>query len=448
MKILLVEDELAQRQILEAELQKLGYEVVGVASGGDAITRIEADEFDLAVTDLQLPDFDGIEIIRRARASGNDIPILVITAYASLETAIAALQAGATDYLIKPIRAPDLARRIRQIEDLDRLSRENKLLWRLMAQDPTRYWFPDNPAGANVRRLVAKVGSTDLTVLIRGESGTGKGMTARLLHSISPRAEGPFVSVNCAAIPDSLMEAELFGFTKGAFRGATRSRQGLFAAASEGTLYLDEIDSLSLPMQTKLLHCIEDGAIRPIGSTREVPVDLRLIAATGQDLEKKVAEGGFREDLLFRLNVFEIRLPTLREQREAIPSAVEYFLAKHSAHRPGTEIRLASAVSERFATYPWPGNLRELENAIERALVLCEGDKITLADLPQALQLGEAGRPTTEEGTLKQRVEAFERLTILQTLERVGGDRRRAAELLGIGLSTIYRKLEEGNRSG
>jgi two-component system response regulator AtoC len=448
MKILLVEDELAQRQILETELRKLGYEITGVASGSEAITQIEADEFDIAVTDLQLPDFDGIEIIRRVRDSGNDIPILVITAFASLETAIAALQAGATDYLIKPIRVPDLARRLRQIDDLDRLSRENQLLWRLMQQDPKSYWFPETVAGANVRRLVSKVGSTDLTVLVSGESGTGKGMTARLLHSISPRAEGSFVSVNCAAIPDSLMEAELFGFTKGAFKGATRSRQGLFAAASGGTLFLDEVGSLSLPMQTKLLHCIEEKSIRPIGSARDVPVDLRLIVATNRDLEKRVAEGGFREDLLFRLNVFQIRLPALREQREAIPSAVEYFLAKHSAQRPGTEVRIASAVWDRFSTYPWPGNLRELENTIERALVLCEGEKITLADLPQALQIGAVSRPVTDEGTLKQRVEAFERLTILQTLEMVGGDRRRAAELLGVGLSTIYRKLDDGTRSG
>jgi DNA-binding NtrC family response regulator len=442
-KLLLVEDELAQRQILERQLTELGNQVVAVETGAEAIRELEQNEFDVAITDLRLPDCDGIEVIRRTRNSGKDIPILVITAYASVRTAIAALQTGATDYLIKPIRIDDLARRLRQIEDLDRLDSENRLLRRVIQQDAKSYWFPETPDGQRIRQLVSKVGRTELTVLINGESGTGKGMTARLLHSVSTRADGPFVSVNCAAIPETLIERELFGHVKGAFTGANRSQKGLFAAASEGTLLLDEVSSLSLPLQAKLLHAIEEKSVRPVGSTTDQAVDLRIIVATNRDLEKMVQEGSFREDLVFRLSVFQFRLPSLREQREAIPSAVEYFLGKHAGQHPASALKIAPEVWDRFFAHDWPGNLRELENAIGRALVLCEEGVITLADLPPALQFAPGARPAIAHGTLKERAAAFERLTILQTIELVGGDRRRAAEMLGIGLSTLYRKLEE-----
>jgi two-component system response regulator AtoC len=366
----------------------------------------------------------------------------VITAYASLKTAIAALQVGATDYLIKPVRIADLVRRLQQIGDLDRLHRENRLLRRVIQQNASSYWFSETPAGENIRRLVSKVGATDLTVLINGESGTGKGVTARLLHAVSPRADGPFVSVNCGGIPDALIESELFGYVKGAFTGANRSQKGLFAAASGGTLLLDEISSLALPMQAKLLHAIEEKSVRPVGSTTDQPVDLRIIAATNRDLEGMVQEGGFREDLFFRLSVFQLYLPPLREQREAIPTAVEYFLNKHGGRHPASAIKIVPEVWDRFSSYDWPGNLRELENAIERALVLCEEGVITPADLPPALQFTPGTRPAIAHGTLKERTAAFERLSILQTIEMVGGDRRRAAGVLGIGVSTLYRKLE------
>jgi two-component system response regulator AtoC len=443
MKLLIVEDELAQRQILETELTKLENRVVAVETGSEAVAELEAQDFDLVVTDLHLPDFDGVEVIRRARGAGNDVPILVMTAYASLKSAIAALQVGATDYLIKPIRIPDLDRRLRQIFELDRLDRENRLLKRMIRHEAKGYWCPETPAGEELRRLVSKVGSTNLTVLITGESGTGKGMTARLLHSVSSRAEGPFLSVNCAAIPETLIESELFGHMKGAYTGATKSQDGLFVASSGGTLFLDEISDLTPPMQAKLLHAIEEKAVRPVGATVDQPVDVRIIVASNRDLSEMVKEGSFREDLLFRLGVFEIRLPSLASQREAFPSAVEHFLAKHVGHHPDRVVKIAPEVWDRFSVHEWPGNLRELENAIERALVLCEGGTITVSDLPPALQFPEGGRPPTTVGSLKQRVEAFERMTILQTIEMVGGDRRRAAEALGVGLSTLYRKLED-----
>jgi two-component system response regulator AtoC len=446
MRILLIEDELAQRQILKLELTKLGNEVVAVGTGTKGLEQLERGDFDVAVTDLKLPDFDGIEVIRRTRESGNDVPILMITAYGSMESAISALQVGATDYLIKPVRVPDLARRLQQIGDLDHLNRENRLLRRLIREEAKSYWFPETPLGKDVRRLITKVGDTDLTVLITGESGTGKGMTARLLHSSSPRADGPFLSVNCGAIPESLIESELFGFTKGAFTGASKSTKGLFAAASGGTLFLDEISNLTPQTQAKMLHAIEEKSIRPIGSAADRPVDLRIIAATNRDLEEMVKEGGFREDLMFRLNVFRMSLPPLREQREAVPSAVEFFLAKHAGPPAGGGITLSPEAWDRLTAYDWPGNLREMENAIEMGIVLCEGGVIRPADLPPALQLPRDTHQATTGGTLKERTETFERLTILQTLERVGGDRQRAAKALGVGLSTLYRKLEEPRR--
>jgi two-component system response regulator AtoC len=424
------------------ELTKLGNQVVAVETGAEAVMKLEQSEFDVAVTDLKLPDFDGIEVIRRARQSGNDIPILVITAYASMKTAIAALQVGATDYLIKPVRIADLVRRLQQIDDLDRLQRENRLLRRVIQQDANSYWVAETPAGENIRRLVSKVGTTDLTVLISGESGTGKGVTARLLHAVSPRADGPFVSVNCGGIPEPLIESELFGYARGAFTGANRSHKGLFAAASGGTLFLDEIGSLAPHMQAKLLHATEEKSVRPVGSTTDQPLDLRIVAATNRDLEEMVQQGSFREDLFFRLSVFQLCLPSLREQREAIPAAVEYFLNKHAAQHPSSAIKIAPEVWDRFSAYDWPGNLRELENAIERALVLCEEGVITPVDLSPALQFAPGARPATAHGTLKERTTAFERLSILQTIEMLGGDRRRAADVLGIGLSTLYRKLD------
>jgi two-component system response regulator AtoC len=446
MKLLVVEDELAQRQILETELAKLDYQIVGVETGAEAVAQLAKRDFDLVVTDLKLPDFDGIEVIRRTRASGNEVPILVMTAYASVESAISALRVGATDYLIKPIRIPELTRRLQQIYDLDRLKRENRLLKRMIQQETKGYWCPETPAGLHLSHLISKVANTDLTVLVTGASGTGKGMTARHLHSVGNRADGPFVSLNCSVTPDHLMESEVFGHTRGAFEGASSSQDGLFVVASAGTLFVDEIENLTLPMQAKILQAIEEKAVRPVGSTAARPVDVRLIAAANRDLETMAAEGTFREDLLSRLTVFRISLPPLSSQMEALPSAVDHFLTKHVGRAPERAVRIASEAWKRFATYDWPGNLRELGNTIERALVLCERGLITVADLPPALQFSQGATPSTTHGTLKERVEAFERTTILQTIEMIGGDRRRVAEALGIGLSTLYRKLEDPAR--
>lgn len=443
MKLLIVEDELAQRQILEVELAKEKHDVVGVGTGAEALEELDRNDFDLVVADLRLPDIDGIEIVRRTREAGNEVPILLITAYASVQTAVSALKGGATDYLIKPIRVPDLVRRIQQIHDLDRLHHENRLLKQLIQHETKSYWFADTAAGQHYRQLISKVSGTDMRVLISGESGTGKGVTARLIHTASRRADGPFVHVNCGAIPETLIENELFGHVKGAFTGADKSQDGLFLSASGGTLFLDEISELAPAMQAKLLHVIEEKSVRPLGAARDRPVDARIIVATNRDLDRMVKEGSFRSDLFFRLNIFQIHLPPLREQMEVLPSAVEFFLAKHARHRPDTRITLDGEVWERFAAYSWPGNLRELENTIERALFLCDDALITLADLPPVLQMARQTGATPVPGSLKERARTFERLTIFHAIEAANGDRRAAAKALGIGLSTLYRKLEE-----
>ncbi|MBL4614565.1 MAG: sigma-54-dependent Fis family transcriptional regulator, partial [Magnetovibrio sp.] len=291
MRVLIVEDERAFRQVLEEQCAKEDIDVVGVGTGAEALEQLAEGDFDVVVTDLRLPDIDGIEIIRRVREGGDATPFLLMTAYASVKTAVTALKTGASDYLIKPVRVPDLVRRVRQIHDLDRLQRENTLLKKMVQQGDKGYWYPDTEASQRTQQLISKVSNTDLTVLILGQSGTGKGVTARLIHSASSRAEKPFVAINCGAIPENLVESELFGHVKGAFTGADSDKDGLFVAASTGTLFLDEIGDLPLSVQVKILTALEDKVVRPIGSTKDRKTNIRIIAATNKSLEKMVAEG-------------------------------------------------------------------------------------------------------------------------------------------------------------
>ncbi len=453
MKVLIVEDETAFRQVLESQMAKEGIEATGVGLGMEGLKLVEEQSFDLVVTDLRLPDIDGIKVIEEIRAQGHDIPVLLMTAHASLSTAVAALQRGAADYLVKPFRVPDLIRRVRQLLEFDRLKKENKLLKQIVHQDAREYWFPDTPGGEHVKQMLAKVSNTNLTVLITGESGTGKGMTARLIHSLSPRADKPFVPVNCGAIPDQLFESELFGHTKGAFTGADKNKEGLFLAANGGTLFLDEIGELPHAMQVKFLHAIEEKRIRPVGATRDYEIDARIIVCTNRNLEAMVDKGDFRKDLYYRLNVFQINLPPLRTQKEALSSAIEMFLQRHKQYYKYKETGLDDEARRLLLGYDWPGNLRELKNVLERALLLSDNAMITRRDLPPALladqggvaQKADASQPSisVEGGTLKEKVASFERQLILKAIEDAGGDRRQASVNLGVGLSTLYRKLEE-----
>jgi two-component system response regulator AtoC len=443
MKVLVVEDETAFRQVLENQFAKDEIEATGVGTGKEALEALAKGDFDVVVTDLRLPDIDGIEIIRQTRNGGNEVPFLLMTAYASVKTAVSALQTGAADYLVKPVRVPDLVRRVKQIYDLDRLKRENTLLRRIVQHETKKYWLPDTAASQNIKQLIAKVSNTDLTVLICGESGTGKGMTARLIHATSDRADKPFVAVNCGAIPENLVESELFGHVKGAFTGADKNQDGLFVAATGGTLFLDEIGELPPAVQVKLLNAIEEKAVRPVGATRDRVVNVRIIAATNRNLEKMVEEGTFRRDLFYRLNVVQIILPPLREQKEALDSAVQFIVDKYRAQYNLRDTDIDQSAWDFLMGYNWPGNFRELDNVLERALLLCDNGHVTPKDLPAAVQNRDGPGEVCLVGSFKERVAAFEKQIIMQAIQGAGGDRRLAAENLGIGLSTLYRKLEE-----
>jgi two-component system response regulator AtoC len=372
----------------------------------------------------------------------------MVTAFASVDSAIDAIKAGAWDYITKPVRNEEILHRLEQIEALRGLREENRALRRLVLGNGDKAFRFQAASMQAVERLVTRVAPTDSTVLISGESGTGKGVTARRLHELSMRRDGPFVSVNCAAIPENLIESELFGHTKGAFTSADRARKGLFMQADRGTIFLDEIGELPQNMQTKLLHVLEAKEVRPLGSEQSKRVDVRIVAATNRDLPAMVAQGRFREDLFFRLSVFQIPMPPLRERRTDIPDLLRHIIAQRVLPSGSTQkLTLDPEAEDLLLNFAWPGNVRQLENVLHRAAILADGGCIRVVDLPPEVSHITA-HATAEvadvgEGTLRDRVRRFELALIRRAIDDAGGDRRLAAQRLGIGLSSLYRKLEE-----
>jgi two-component system response regulator AtoC len=447
--ILVVDDEPAIRQILASQLGKAGHAVDHVGRGEEAVDCLSSGDYDVCICDMRLPGIDGIEVLRRCKAQGVDTSFLMITAFASVQTAIDAMKLGAFDYLMKPLQPEDVLHRLSHIAYLTRLRDENRYLREIVetaGRSPETLGVSD--AMRSVESLVDRFGRTDGTVLITGESGTGKSYIARAIHRRSARAEGPLVSVNCGAIPENLLESELFGHVKGAFTGADRAKKGLFREADGGTLFLDEIGELPLPLQVKLLHVIEDREIRPVGGEQSRRVDVRIIAATNMDLGEMVGQGTFRKDLFYRLNVLHISIPPLRERRDDIPFFVRHFM-EAEVRRLGLDgdYKMDPAAEELLMKYDWPGNLRELQNVIARALVLADGREVRLSDLPA--QVARTTRPEglaaipEGGGTLRELVKRYETQVIRRAMDQAGGDRMAAAQALGIGLSTLYRKLEE-----
>jgi len=354
--------------------------------------------------------------------------------------------------MIKPLRNEEVLHRLAQISDLRGLRDENLTLRKLVLGDRNENFHFSSPAMQAIDRVIGKVARTDSTVLITGESGTGKGVIARQIHQQSLRATGPFIPVNCGAIPENLLESEFFGHTKGAFTGADRSRKGLFLQADKGTIFLDEIGELPLALQTKLLHVIEDKGVRPLGTEQERKVDVRIIVATNRDLVDMVKSGNFREDLYFRVSVFHVEVPPLRQRVEDIPALVRFFVERNKG-RYGYRgpVTVEPEAEEMLKAYGWPGNVRELENVIDRALVLAEDGRVTLEDLPPAMVRAAAPGRTRSEipysgGSLREQLRTVEHGIILRAIEEAGGDRRAAAERLEIGLSSLYRKLEDFDR--
>lgn len=449
LQLLVVEDEPAIRQVVSATLRKAGYTVDQASDGETAMERLSRGDVDIALCDIKLPGLSGIELLRQARTANIDTAFIMMTAFASVDTAIEAIKAGAADYMIKPLNNDELLHRLTKVGDLRGLRAENRVLRRLVLGVNQEVFGFNSPAMREMEHMAAKVARTNSTVLITGESGTGKGVVARLIHQQSSRADGPFIPVNCGAIPENLVESEFFGHTRGAFTGADKVRKGLFLEADGGTIFLDEIGELPLALQVKLLHVIEQKEVRPVGGEQTRPVDVRIIAATNRDLGEMVAQGKFREDLYFRLSVFHIHVPPLRERRQDLSALVQFLLQRNTRRMDsnGQKVSLDSGVAELLVNYDWPGNVRELENVIDRALILADGNRITLADLPPLItKVAQPAHPDEGiqfSGTLREQVRKYEAALILRTIEETDGDRRAAAQKLNIGLSSLYRKLEE-----
>ncbi len=449
LRVLVIDDEEAICQVLADAIRRGGFEVDYVNDGEHALEALRGDDYDIALCDIKMPGIDGIEMVRRARESGIGTTFLMMTAYASVATAIEAMRAGAYDYMIKPLRNEDVLRRLGQIGDVISLRDENRTLRDIVFAADEGFCTFDSEAMQKIDRLVLKVAPSESTVLITGESGTGKGVIARAIHNHSKRRNALFLPVNCGAIPDNLLESELFGHVKGAFTGADRTKKGLLVEADHGTLFLDEIGELPLAMQVKLLHVLEDMEVRAVGSEKSRKVDVRVIAATNRDLTADVESGAFRQDLYFRLNVVHLHIPPLRERRGDVAQLIGHFLQRHADQfGQGRPFALDPLAEKLLLQHDWPGNVREIENVIERAHILADEERITVADLPPHLASEHShevkvAKPEATSQSLRERVRAFEFGVIMEAIEAADGDRKVAARRLGIGLSTLYRKLEE-----
>jgi DNA-binding NtrC family response regulator len=443
-RILIADDEAAIRDGLAEVLHDEGYDAVTAADGTEALGAIDCESFDVVVTDLRMPGADGLAVLRHAREVAPQTLVVLVTAYASVETAVEALREGAHDYVLKPVLFEDIAAKIRRLVEYRRLAWESQMLRRELER---RYDFDQiivgrSPAMREVGALIRKVAPTDSTLLITGESGVGKEVVARAAHHFSHLRDRLFLPVNCAAIPENLLESQLFGHTRGAFTDAVAAQPGLFQRAQGATIFLDEIGDLTANLQAKLLRAIEEKEILPLGSTTPISVSVRIIAATNRDLRAGVAQGSFREDLYYRLNVIGIDIPPLRERREDIPLLVDYLVRRHN-HELKTRYRGAdNATMKLLMAQPWKGNVRELDNVIEHAMILGDGEWITARDLPRSLPHGGSELPALGDN-LRDALRACERAHIENVLRRTGNDKRKAADLLGVSLSSLYRKIEE-----
>ncbi len=389
-RILFIDDDPAGREVALFNLRKAGYEVTAAEDGAEGLSAFAASPFDLVITDLKMPGIPGMEVLRKIHAGSPDVPVLVITAFGNVETAVAAMKDGAYDFIGKPFHRDQLLLAVGKALDRRRLADEVRAL-RILASGVGRDVVSVSAVMRRLLELSDRVAASEATVLITGESGTGKEVLARRIHVRSPRAEGPFVAVNCAAIPAELLESELFGHARGAFTGAVRDRAGRFRQASGGTLFLDEIAEIPLALQGKLLRALQERVVDPVGADAPVPVDVRILAATNRDLRARTRDGSFREDLFYRLDVVELPVPPLRERQDDIPTLVETFVSEFAA---GREITVPAAVVAELSRRPWPGNVRELKNACERMVILCRGDEVSLDDLPPAP--GGSGAGTAE----------------------------------------------------
>jgi DNA-binding NtrC family response regulator len=439
--ILIVEDEDAARNLCRDVAAESGLRSRMAATTEQALDILDQFPIDIVLTDLRVPELGGIELLKRIRATYPQTAVIVLTQYGTIESAVEATRMGAADYVTKPFHIAELRAKLDRVLHALEINQENKVL---REQLRTRPGFGGligvSPRMQRVYRLIEKVSQHNYPVLILGESGTGKELVARSIHFSGPRHNRPFVPVDCSTLVPTLVESELFGYVKGAFTGAVQSKMGLMEAAGNGTLFLDEIGDLPIDMQAKLLRALQEKEVKPVGSTDRISIATRIIAATNRDLEAAVRQNQFRQDLFFRLNVVQIKLPALRERKSDIPLLVNSFLEKFNESK-GAVRTISEDAMTRLMAYEWPGNVRELENAVERAVALGSGPILHVGDLPSNLQNAGAERTTTSDEMLP--LEELERRAILRALREAGGDKLAAARLLGIGKTTLYRKLKQ-----
>jgi DNA-binding NtrC family response regulator len=442
-KILVIDDEDSMCNFMEIMLSKQGYSVDTVTSGKAGVGLLKENNYDLVIADLNMPEMTGIDVLKTVRSFKKEQELIVMTAYASVDTAIEAMKQGAADYITKPFKVDEIKMIIEKAINRKHLMDENSTLKRQLQSDNSFDKFIGTSESiVKLKKLARRVASSESTVLIRGESGTGKDLIARAIHHHSPRCSGPFVTINCAALPETLLESELFGHKKGSFTGAIKDKEGLFSVAGGGTFFLDEVGNTSLSIQVKLLRVLEDKKITPVGDTKPVDVDVRLIAATNADLEEDVKAGRFRKDLFYRLNVIPVHIPPLRERREDIPLLVDYFITRYCARVKAGNKKISDAAMRILVAYPWPGNVRELENTIERAVLLSRSDTLDAVDFPERLHQPEPIALVKETEPATPTLESIEKAYIQYVITQTDGKKAEAARILGIDASTLYRKIE------
>jgi DNA-binding NtrC family response regulator len=445
-RILLVDDEEDLLDTCRQVLERAGFMVDPVTDSPRAVRRLEEEAYDLVVTDLKLPELDGIGLLTRSRDLQPDTPVLLMTAFPTVETAVEAVKKGAFDYLVKPFGPDQLVVVVKRALNQRVLVRENRFLKQAMGCGRSTDVVGTSPAIARLLAQIDGLAPTDATVLILGETGTGKELLARRIHTRSHRAEGPFVAINCAAVPPDLLEAELFGVERGAFTDARVTRPGLLECAGEGSLFLDEVADLPLALQAKLLRVLEERAVRHLGSTREIGVDFRLLAATNRDVDRLVRERTFREDLFYRLNVVRLVIPPLRDRREDIGALADLYLKLHSRRYHRSASGLEAEAMDRLQAYDWPGNVRELSNVLERAVLLCSSEVVTVLDLPEEIFSGRSGSVESPARSFaqakRQAVDRFEQAFVEESLRATGGNVTQAAARSDVGRSAFQRLMK------
>jgi two-component system NtrC family response regulator/two-component system response regulator HydG len=441
--VLVVDDDRNTRESLRRGLSREGYEILTAEDGSKAVPILQDREVDLIITDYKMPGMDGLRLASTARVINPSAVVIMISAFASVDTAVSAIKQGIFDVIEKPMKMRDVKKAAARALETRRLVIENRRLRAdLKGREQVARIIGRSPAFREALAMAEQVAPVKSTVLLTGESGTGKEIFANAIHRLSPRADGPFIKVHCAALAEGLLETELFGNEKGAYTGAVRARKGRFELADGGTILLDEIGEISLATQVKLLRVLQEAEFERVGGTETIQVDTRVIAATNVDLIRAVAEGRFREDLFYRLNVISIEIPPIRERREDIPLLVQHFIEKYTRLTGKKTTGLTPGALERIEAREWPGNVRELENVIERAVVLAQGDLITEADIAEEAG-AEPPKPATIPFRVGQSLADLEREAILRTLKAVGGDKDAAARILGIGVATLYRRLKD-----